>query len=145
MLELPFPSYLAITTSYCVPSSDEESCVWSTKSTAFQDNDLFLQITTSFINFEIMKFTTSNTSSFSLYCIWKQCWRASNKTKEMIHGSTGCHLPFPLCRYDSISQVSSCKVSQVTHDTERDEMLTLFKWLHSDHRILVLYSTWIYS
>lgn len=141
MLELPFPSYLAITTSYCVPSSDEESCVWSTKSTAFQDNDLFLQITTSFINFEIMKFTTSNTSSFSLCC----SWRASNKTKEMIHGSTGCHLPFPLCRYDSISQVSSCKVSQVTHDTERDEMLTLFKWLHSDHRILVLYSTWIYS
>lgn len=145
MLELPFPSYLAITTSYCVPSSDEESCVWSTKGTAFQDNDLFLPITTSFINFEIMKFTTSNTSSFSLCCIWKQCWRASNKTKEMIHGSTGCHLPFPLCRYDSISQVSSCKVSQVTHDTERDEMLTLFKWLHSDHRILVLYSTWIYS
>lgn len=66
MLELPFPSYLAITTSYCVPSSDEESCVWSTKSTAFQDNDLFLQITTSFINFEIMKFTTSNTCSFKI-------------------------------------------------------------------------------
>lgn len=53
MVELLFPSYIAITPSYCVLMRNHVllSCVWSTKGTAFQDNDLILPITTGFVTF----------------------------------------------------------------------------------------------